>query len=179
MNWHQLEKWRLDILASLVDGLSPWPPRTWGSSSSEGSQVKRKPLHIHKKLNKFMCKWFSCICFFQSGACSPWHIKASWKPYVWEVCSVCLLSLTSTLPPCNIHFLKPDLSFALCALSCLDCVYVCIYNLQRCRRQKIWESGRTTGGDFWALRELCFSHVIHTAIWLPHCWQSSCVCCAD
>lgn len=122
-----------------------------------------------------MCEWFSCVCFFQSGACSHWHIKASWKPYVWEVCSVCL-SYPSN--PCSLHATYSFL-WLMCSLlgmlSTVVIVIVCIYKLQRCHHQKIWENGRTTGGNFSELFKNCFSHVIHASIWLPHCWQSSCV----
>lgn len=81
--------------------------------------VRYRNLHIHKKLNKFMCQWFSCSCFFQSGACSHRHIKASWKPYVRELCSVCICYPTN---PYSLHgrTLSDDRCVVCCEISWLS-----------------------------------------------------------
>lgn len=124
-----------------------------------------------------MCQWFSCSCFFQSGACSHRHIKASWKPYVWELCTVCICYPTN---PYSLH--ERTLSDDRCVVCsvCSEISWLCVYKLQHIIRR----SGKMEGQPkhFCERSKNCASHMpsklpsgFHTADSLHVCWLL-CLC---
>lgn len=117
-----------------------------------------------------MCEWFSCICFFQSGTCSHWHVNASWKPYVWEVCSVCLSYPSNPRSLHATHTFLWLMCSLLCILSTVLIMILCV--CISCSTVIIRRSGKMEEREE---TSLCSSHVIHASIWLACCWQSSCV----
>lgn len=96
--------------------------------------------------------------------------------HMCERSAVCAYLIPQIHAPSMQHTVSYDWCVVCLVCSQLSWLWLCVYI--SCSAVTIRRSGKMEeqrGGDFSELFKNCFSHVIHASIWLPHCWQSSCV----